>query len=301
MNVFVTGATGYIGGAVAAAFRRAGHRVFGLARSSEKARSLAREEIVPVLGDLAAPDSFLAVARGCDILVHCARDRSGDTVARDRTAIDSLLAAARDANAPRALLYTSGVWIYGDTGGRTVDETTPLAPLDLVRWRVEHEQLVLAATNAQLRTLVLRPGCVYGRAGGLTAPWFVSALAGEVEIVGDGTNCWSTVHVTDLAAAYVLAGERAPGGEALNINDGTNPRVGEMVAAIAAAAGVPGRIRALDPDEAAEKFGPAAEGLGVHQKVANARAVAALGWHPRHTSFASEADLYLAAYRAHQG
>ena len=128
MNVFVTGATGYIGGAVAAAFRRAGHRVFGLVRSSEKARSLAREEIVPVLGDLAAPESFLAVARGCDILVHCARDRSGDTVARDRAAIDSLLAAARDANAPRALLYTSGVWIYGDTGGRTVDQQLVPSP-----------------------------------------------------------------------------------------------------------------------------------------------------------------------------
>ncbi len=300
MNVFVTGSTGYIGGAVAAAFRRAGHRVFGLARSSEKARVLAREEIVPVLGDLSAPDSYSAVARGCDILVHCARDRSGDTVARDRTAIESLLAAARDASAPRAMLYTSGVWVYGDTGGRTVDETTPLAPLDVVRWRLEQEQRVLAATSPQLRTLVLRPGCVYGKAGGLTAPWFASALEGEIEMAGDGTNRWSTVHVGDLAEAYVLAAERAPGGEALNINDGTNPQVGEMVAAIAAAAGVPGRIRSLDPDEAAERFGPAAEGLAVHQKVSNARAVAALGWHPRHTSFASEADLYLAAYRAHQ-
>ena len=183
-------------------------------------------------------------------------------------------------------------------------ETTPndTVTLAAIRYRDKYRKEVTGGLDdAQLRTLVLRPGCVYGRAGGLTAPWFVSALAGEVEIVGDGTNCWSTVHVTDLAAAYVLAGERAPGGEALNINDGTNPRVGEMVAAIAAAAGVPGRIRALDPDEAAEKFGPAAEGLGVHQKVANARAVAALGWHPRHTSFASEADLYLAAYRAHQG
>lgn len=189
MNVFVTGATGYIGGAVAAAFRRAGHRVFGLARSSEKARSLAREEIVPVLGDLAAPESFLAVARGCDTFVHCASENSGATIVRDRAAIDTFLAASRDATAPRAFLYTSGVWVYGDTGGRTVDETSPLAPLDLVRWRVEHEQLVLAAASAQLRTLVLRPGCVYGGSGGLTVPWFASAVAGEVEMVGDGTNC----------------------------------------------------------------------------------------------------------------
>lgn len=119
-------------------------------------------------------------------------------------------------------------------------------------------------------------------------------------MVGDGTNCWSTVHVVDAAEAYVLAAERAPGGEALNISDGTNPHVGEMVAAVAAAAGIPGRISSLTPEEAAERYGPLAEGLSVHQKVANARARAALGWHPRHASFVSEADLYLAAYRAHQ-
>lgn len=300
MNVFVTGSTGYIGSAVAAAFRRAGHRVFGLVRSSDKARALAGAEIVPVLGDLAAPESFVAVVRGCDLFVHCASENSPATVARDRAAIDTFLAAARGANAPRALLYTSGVWVYGDTGGRTVDETSALSPLDLVRWRVEHEQIVLDAATPQLRTLVLRPGCVYGGAGGLTVPWFASAVAGEVEMVGDGSNCWSTVHVDDVAEAYVLAAERAPGGEALNISDGANLRVGEMVAAVAVAAGIPGRIAQLSPDEAAEKFGPLAEGLGAHQKVANARAKAALGWHPRHASFVSEADLYFASYRAHQ-
>ena len=256
---------------------------------------------MPVLGDLAAPESFLAVARGCDLFVHCASENSSATVVRDRAAIDTFLAASRDANAPRAFLYTSGVWVYGDTGGRTVDETSPLAPLDLARWRVEHEQLVLAAASRELRTLVLRPGCVYGGSGGLTVPWFASAVAGEVEMVGDGTNCWSTVHVDDVAEAYVLAAERAPAGEALNISDGTNPRVGEMVAAVAAAAGIPGRIAQLEPEDAVERFGPLAEGLGAHQKVANARAKAALGWHPRHASFVSEADLYFAAYRAHQG
>ncbi|MEO7795011.1 MAG: hypothetical protein ABIV06_09580, partial [Thermoanaerobaculia bacterium] len=87
---------------------------------------------------------------------------------------------------------------------------------------------------------------------------------------------------------------------ALNLSDGSNPRVGEMVAAVAAAAGIPGRISSLSPDEAAEKFGPLAEGLGAHQKVANARARAALGWQPRHASFVSEADLYFTAWRANQ-
>ena len=62
MNVFVTGSTGYIGAAVAAAFRRAGHRVFGLARSAEKAHALAREEIVAEFGGPAATDRVCSVA-----------------------------------------------------------------------------------------------------------------------------------------------------------------------------------------------------------------------------------------------
>jgi uncharacterized protein YbjT (DUF2867 family) len=57
MRVFVTGATGYVGFSVATALRRAGHRVWGLARSEAKARRLAQHEIEPVVGDLADPGS----------------------------------------------------------------------------------------------------------------------------------------------------------------------------------------------------------------------------------------------------
>ena len=55
MQVFVTGATGFIGLSVASALAQRGHRVLGLARTSEKARVLARREIEPVLGGLQEP------------------------------------------------------------------------------------------------------------------------------------------------------------------------------------------------------------------------------------------------------
>ena len=58
MQVFVTGATGYIGFAVATALRRHGHRVFGLARSDAKAARLTRHEIEPVIGDLSGPKTY---------------------------------------------------------------------------------------------------------------------------------------------------------------------------------------------------------------------------------------------------
>src|SRR2546425_960688 len=74
MPIFVTGATGYIGFAVAAALRRAGYRVWGLARSEAKARRLTQHEIDPVIGDLADPNTFLEVASDCALLVHTAFD-----------------------------------------------------------------------------------------------------------------------------------------------------------------------------------------------------------------------------------
>src|SRR6266702_2157757 len=120
MQVFVTGATGYIGFAVAAALRRAGHRVWGLARSEAKARRLTQHEIDPVIGDLADPNTYLEVASDCAVLVHTAFD------------------------------FTSGAWVYGDTGDRMVDETTPPNPTRLVAWRPAHEQLVLQAAGGGL-------------------------------------------------------------------------------------------------------------------------------------------------------
>ena len=57
MKVFITGATGYIGFSVASAYRRAGHEVWGLVRSEEKARRVARHEIRPVIGAMQKSDS----------------------------------------------------------------------------------------------------------------------------------------------------------------------------------------------------------------------------------------------------
>src|SRR3989454_4721271 len=116
MQVFVTGATGYIGFAVAAALRRAGHRVWGLARSEARARRLARHEIEAVIGDLADPKTYLEIASECALVVHIAFDYSADGVAKDKTAIDTLLDAGRRGAKPKTLVFTSGAWVYGDTG-----------------------------------------------------------------------------------------------------------------------------------------------------------------------------------------
>src|SRR5438094_1951619 len=214
MQVFVTGATGYIGFAVSAALRRAGYRVWGLARSETKARRLLQHEIEPGSGRRAAPKSDLDVASECALLVHTGFDYSANGVAKDRTAIDTLLEAGRRGAKPKTFIFTSGAWVYGDTSDRMADETTPPNPPKLVAWRPAHEQMVLQA--AGVRGLVIRPGDVYGGPGGLTGQWFAGPSTGSPPlVVGAGRNRVPMVHIDGLADAYVRIGGSGRAGRAL--------------------------------------------------------------------------------------
>src|SRR3989442_3725715 len=214
MRVFVTGATGYVGFAVATALRRAGHDVYGLTRGAAKASQLARQEIHPVQGDIGDPTSYADAAEECSVLVHAAFESSASAVAKDKSAIDALIEAGRRGAQPKTLIFTSGVWVHGDTGGKLVDESTPLHPIKLVAWRPAHEQMVLQAKT--VRGLVIRPGCVYGGGGGVGGGWFGAPLARKPPpVVGAGPNPWAGGHGGDLAAASVRAAQRRLAGGGL--------------------------------------------------------------------------------------
>jgi nucleoside-diphosphate-sugar epimerase len=114
MQIFLTGATGYIGFAVSTALRRHGHRVWGLARNDTKAGRLARHEIEPVIGDLADPKSYADVAAQCSVLIHTAFDYAADGVAKNKLTIETLLDSGRRGAQPKTLILTSGAWVYGD-------------------------------------------------------------------------------------------------------------------------------------------------------------------------------------------
>src|SRR2546427_7782188 len=218
MRVFVTGATGYVGFAVATALRRAGHDVYGLTRGAAKASQAARQEIHPVQGDIGHPKSYADAAEECSVLVHAAFESSASAVAKDKSAVDALIETGRRGSQPKTLIFTSGVWVHGDTGGKLVDETNPLDAIKLVAWRPAHEQLVLQAKA--VRGLVIRPGCVYGGRGGVSGGWFAAAAAGKAPtVVGSSQNRWAMVHVDDLADAYVRAAESGLAGEVFDVTD----------------------------------------------------------------------------------
>jgi nucleoside-diphosphate-sugar epimerase len=218
MKVFITGATGFIGLAVGQAFARAGYEVYGLCRSEAKARLLAREEIRPVPGDLSRPETWAEAAAQATVVIHCAADLQAGMVGPDRAAVEALIAAGPRGPRPKTLIYTSGVWVNGSTGEVAADETTPLNPLPIVAWRPAHEQAVLSATN--VRGIVLRPGCVYGRSGSLTASWFEGAHKKDLSAVGDGKNRWAMVHVDDLADACVFLMRHFDGAAHINVGTG---------------------------------------------------------------------------------
>jgi nucleoside-diphosphate-sugar epimerase len=299
MRIFVTGATGTIGSAVAVALRRAGHDVRGLVRSEEKAAHLRRYEIEPVVGDMTRPGSYHEALDECSVLVHAAVDYGAGVVEPDRAVIDTLLAAGARGAHPKTVLYTSGVWVYGDTGGRLVDETTPLAPARMVAWRPEHERLVLE--NPGVRGLVIRPGCVYGLAGSLTGRWFEGAERGQAEVVGDGTSRWTMVHVHDLADAYVRLAESGCAGEIFNVTDRSRSTAREMAEAAARAAGHPAAVRLVPVEDAVPTLGDLAPCLALDQHVDSRKAVSRLGWQPRHSGFVDGIDTYYAAWKVRQG
>ena len=298
MRVFVTGASGYIGGAVARAFRKRGHYVFGLVRSEENAKKLRADEIVPVIGDLKTPQSYFEAIREAEVLVHTAFDGSTEGIQRDSETIDNFIKIAQTNAYTRQIIYTSGCWIYGNTHGKIVDEASPVNPLEIVKWRPIHEEKIIKATSQNIRTVVIRPGCVYGGSGGLSDAWFSSAQKGEVEIVGDGKNYCSMIHLDDLARAYVLASEQEKSGIVLNINDGSHHTIMEMAQAVAQVASASEKIKCLSYEVAKEQMGRSAQGLSASQKISNERARRLLGWQPLHASFIDEVALHYDAWKA---
>ena len=105
MKVFLTGASGYIGGSVAAALIADGHEVRGLVRSKEKADLVAARGVEPVIGSLDDADLLRAEARACDAVVNAA---SSD----HRGAVEALISGLSGSG--KAFIHSSGSSIVAD-------------------------------------------------------------------------------------------------------------------------------------------------------------------------------------------
>jgi len=304
MRIFLTGATGYIGAAVLDALVRGGHDVTALVRNNEKARRVAKRGAHPVIGHLEEPDSFGGSIDAQDGYVHAAYDtRSGRGPAIEQAALEVLIAAARrprTSGGPgpdkRFIIYTSGVWVLGKTP-EPAAEDAPINPIALSSFRPAHEKMVLDAAGEHLRTIVVRPGVVYGGGNGMVGEIFKSASNGLVRVVGDGNNHWPLIYDRDLADLYARLVANPDAAGIYHANDEGDERVNDIVGAIKPYLPVKPDVRYVPIDEARHKMGAYADALALDQVVRSPRA-RALGWTPSLHSVAGNAARLLEEWRA---
>jgi nucleoside-diphosphate-sugar epimerase len=299
MLIFLTGATGYVGSSVLEAFLRGGHDVTALVRDPEKAEFISSRGAHPVIGDLEKPSSYAAAAERSEVIVHTALDGSSRRDKIDRLAVDTFLAAATSRVAsgnPAAFIYTSGVWVLGDTAA-PVDEDAPVKPTPLVAWRPEHERLVLDAGRFRTpRTVVMRPGIVYGGNRGIIADLLKDSANGLVRVIGEGKNHWPCVYARDLADVYLRVATNPDASGVFHANDEADESVGDIVDSIARHARMRPDVRHVPLAEARAKMGAYADALALDQRVRSPRA-RALGWSPSLHSVAGNVARLLEEFR----
>ena len=298
MRVFLTGATGQIGSAVLDALLRAGHRVTALVRDPEKAARLSSRGVTTRVGELGTPKTFIDALASTDAVVHTAFERSPRGVDKDRASLETLLASlhADPGSTPRPIfIYTSSAWILGNTT-RPVDEDAPVDPAPHVAWRPQHEQLVLDAGRNGLRTIVVRPGIVYGGSRGIVSDILKDALNGMMRVIGPGKNRWPTVYARDLGDLYARLVESADASGIFHANDETDERVNDIVEAIAEHVTQRPEIRHMPLPEARRKLGTYADALALDQRIRSPRA-RALGWSPSLSSITANVPRLFEEYR----
>lgn len=276
MRIFLTGGTGYIGGAVLDAFVRAGHQVDALVRNSEGAARVQAHGARPVLGNVLKPASYADAIAAADGAIHAAMDNSVRGREVDAAAIDTLV---RPRGLPeRFVIYTSGVWVLGHQP-EGADENAALNPAAVASWRQTHEQRVLNAASGVLRTAVVRPGIVYGGARGLVSDLLKDAANGLIRVVGSGDNHWPLVYERDLGDLYLRIATEPSASGVYHANDEGDERVNDLVDAISGHLALKPSVRHVPLAEAKKKMGPLADALVMDQIVRSPRA-RQLGWSP---------------------
>jgi len=309
----VTGASGFIGGHLAARLVRDGHRVRGLVRPSSDTAQLEALNVELAVGDLGDPGALARATRGCRFVLHCAAMVSDWATAAEvtRANVDGtryLLEAAVGASVQR-FVQISSTDVYGHPGDAEVDEAQ--IPGRFRNWYAETKlaaegEVRRAAAAHGLEIVILRPATVYGPGSEAVILEIARAIrGGNMVLIGGGRAIAGLCFIDNLIDAAVLA-LRAGGadGEAFNVTDGLAVTWRELADALADGLGC-SRVRWSLPYPVAAGLGftlehgyralrratglttrpllsrQAVQVLGIDQSFSNRKARERLGWHPR--------------------
>jgi nucleoside-diphosphate-sugar epimerase len=277
MRVFVTGATGFIGGVVIPELLRAGHHVLGLSRTDAGDRTLGAMGAESHRGDLTDLDSLRRGAEQADGVIHAGfiHDFSNfaENCAVDGRAIDALGDVL--AGSTRPLVVTGGIPGLPGRVTTELDDIPSGHPLPRVS-----EQKALALAARGVHASVIRLPQVHDRhkAGLVT---FLIAAARENGVsayVGAGQNRWAAAHRFDTASLYRLAFEKGSPGARYHAVAEEGVALKDIAEAVGRGLKMP--TVSLSQDEAARHFGPRLFFASISNPASNALTREQLGWAP---------------------
>ena len=243
-RVLVTGASGFIGGALVERLLAMDVQVRGLVRSAEKGARIARLGAEVVTGNLLDVDSLRRAAVGVEAIFHVAAAMGGPAAVQYAINVggtDRLLTAAAEAGV-RRVVHVSTIAVYGYDTPDVITEELPLRP------GREHygqskalgeKRLWQRVRDLGLEATVVRPGMVYGpRSNFWTAGMFRLVRRRPAFLPGSGATYCPAIFIDDVVDLMITAADHPrAAGEAFNATPDPPPTWREFFGAYAAMAG----------------------------------------------------------------
>jgi nucleoside-diphosphate-sugar epimerase len=281
MQVFVTGASGWIGSAAVDELLADGHTVTALARSDASASALEAKGIQVQRGDLDDLDGLRRGARAAEAVLHLANkhDFANPAVsnAAERAAVQTIGDAL--AGSGRPFLLAAGT--AGITDGRPATEDDPHPSHGPDAPRGGSENLALGFVDRDVHSVSLR---FAPTVHGVRDHGFVAALVdaarrrGVSGYPGDGSNRWAAVHRSDAGRLAALALAKAPAGARLHVVAEEGVPTREIAEAIGRALDLP--VASIAPDDVAEHFGWIGRWFTMEGAATSTTTRRQLGWEP---------------------